>query len=185
VRTRARPIAILSGVTLVLTATLATPARAVSDTTAATIVVNAGSLAITIPASTNIGSASTGTATITNQLGTVTVTDQRGVYLGSWTTTVSAQDFKTGGQTANETIVKGQVSYWSGPTTSTSGIGGSFTPGQATSADKVSLSISRTALSATGRIGNNTAAWNPTNIINIPSTAVVGLYTGTITHSVA
>jgi hypothetical protein len=34
-------------------------------------------------------------------------------------------------------------------------------------------------------VGNNTTTWNPTLIVTIPSTAVAGTYTGTVTHSVA
>jgi hypothetical protein len=181
-----RPIAILGGAMLLWTWTSVDPARAASDATSATLTVTAGSLSITVPASKALGSVATGTATVSSQLGTVTVTDLRGQYLGTWTTTVSVQsgDFTTGGGTAPETISKARVDYWSGAATSTSGTA-TFTAGQANAGAKVTLSSSKTAFSATSIIGNNSAAWNPTVIINVPSAAVAGVYSGTVIHSVA
>ncbi|MEY2419168.1 MAG: hypothetical protein QOG90_1848, partial [Actinomycetota bacterium] len=68
--------------------------------------------------------------------------------------------------------------------TSTSGTG-TFTPGQLLAANKVTLGATRTAFSATVVVGNNSAAWNPTVIVNVPANAVAGAYSGTVTHSVA
>jgi hypothetical protein len=144
----------------------------------------AGALSISAPASASLGSVGTGTATTSAQLGSTSVTDNRGTLLGTWTASVSSTDFTTGTATADETIAKAQADYWSGATTSTSGIG-VFTPGQLLAANKVTLAAQRTAFSASALVGNNTAAWNPTVIINIPSDSVAGTYSGTITHSVA
>jgi hypothetical protein len=47
------------------------------------------------------------------------------------------------------------------------------------------LAASRTAFSAGSVVGNNSVSWNPTVTINIPSAAVAGTYSGTVTHSVA
>jgi hypothetical protein len=152
-------------------------------TTSTTFALTAGTLSISTPSSKVLGTAATTGSTISAQLGTVTVTDERGTTLGSWTATVSSSDFTTGGATANETIAKASVDYWSGSAT-TSGTG-TFTPGQLLAANKQALSASRTAYAATVLVGNNTAAWNPTVILNIPASAVAGDYTGTITHSVA
>jgi hypothetical protein len=187
VRPRARPIVILSGAALLMTLARTPAWAATSAATSATFVVNAGSLSITVPGSpASLGSVATGTASLSAQLGTVSVTDQRGLVSGSWTVTVSAIDFTTGGHTASETIAKGQASYWSGPATATAGAGPpTFTPGQANAAAKVALSTSRTAFSASGAVGNNSASWNPTVVITIPGSAVAGTYSGTITHSVA
>jgi len=60
-----------------------------------------------------------------------------------------------------------------------------FGPGQLLVANKVTLATSRTAFSASALVGNNTASWNPTVNVTIPSAAVAGDYTGTITHSIA
>jgi hypothetical protein len=34
-------------------------------------------------------------------------------------------------------------------------------------------------------VGDNSASWNPTFIVSLPAAAVVGTYTGTVTHSAA
>jgi hypothetical protein len=47
------------------------------------------------------------------------------------------------------------------------------------------LNVSRTAFTLTAGTGNNTATWNPTLVVALPAAAVVGTYTGTVTHSVA
>lgn len=141
-------------------------------------------VAITAPTSKNLGSAATGTATITAQLGTVTVTAS-GIVAPSFTASVSATVFTTGGKTANETIAKSSVKYWSGPATAFSGLLGNPTPGQVDAAHAQNLATSRTAFSGTGLALSISCAWNPTIIITIPASAVVGTYSGTITHSVA
>jgi hypothetical protein len=43
----------------------------------------------------------------------------------------------------------------------------------------------QTVVTATAGSGDNTATWNPTVAMAVPATAVGGLYTGTITHSVS
>jgi hypothetical protein len=174
--------AVLAGIFFLLMSATALPAHAA--TTSTTFVLTAGSLSISAPASKNLGSAATGSATISAQLGTTTVTDNRGALLGSWTSTVSSTSYTTGGGTANETIPNSAVTYWSGGATASSGTG-TFTPGQATSGNAVALSSSQTAFSASAVVGNNTVSWNPTVTVNIPSAAVAGTYSGTITHSVA
>jgi hypothetical protein len=158
------------------------PARAADTTTTFTLA--AGSLSISAPASSGLGSGSTGGGTLSAQLGTVTVTDSRGALLGTWTASVSSTDFTTGGATANETVGKGQVTYWSGAATASSGTA-VFLPGQAAAVNAQALSVARTAFSASAIVGNNSASWNPTVTVNVPAAAVAGTYTGTITHSVA
>jgi hypothetical protein len=175
-------LAVITGLALV---GIAGPAQAATtgDTTT-TFTLTGGALAITTPASKALGSIATGVANTTAaQLGTVSVADTRGALLGSWTTSVASTDFTTGSATANETIAKVNADYWSGALTTTGT--GAFTPGQLLVANKVTLTASRTAASAATVVGNNTASWNPTVTVNIPSAAVAGDYTGTITHSIA
>lgn len=117
-------------------------------------------------------------------MGLVQVTDARALLLPTWTATVSSTDFTTGGATTAETIVKANVSYWSGLATATTGIG-VFVPGQATALLAQSLSAPRTAYSLTSGTGSNSATWNPTLVVAVPGAAVAGTYTGTVTHSVA
>jgi hypothetical protein len=170
----------LAAATFAVIAT-ALPARAADTTT--TFSLAAGALSISAPASRDLGAGSAGAA-LSSQLGVVTVTDNRGALLGTWTATVSSTNFTTGGATANETIDKSQVTYWSGAATATSGTA-AFTPGQPLAANAQALGVSRTAFSATGVVGNGSATWNPTITVNVPAAAVAGTYTGTITHSVA
>ncbi|MDI2031103.1 hypothetical protein QFW96_20900 [Saccharopolyspora sp. TS4A08] len=139
-------------------------------------------LTITAPTTANLGSAGIGD-TVTGQLGTVTASDTTGVPTLTWTATVTSTNFVTGAGTSPQTIPTTAVRYWSGPATSTSGIG-TFTPGQPTQANAVTLNSPRTAFSRIGT-GYSTASWNPTIQITIPSTAAAGTYSGTITHSLA
>lgn len=116
------------------------------------------------------------------QMGQVTV-QSSGVM--RWTTTVSATNFTTGGGSAGQTIARGNLSYWSGPLVSKSGPGTS-TPGQPTSANKVTLDTARTAFSyTTSNTNSSSVIWQPTLIMSVPASAVAGTYTGTVTHSVA
>lgn len=142
-------------------------------------------LSISVPASASLGSGPAGSGTRTAQLGVITVTDTA-ILTPGFTATVASTTFVTGGGSANETIGLANVSYWSGAATSASG--GTLlvpVPGQATSANKVVLTSSRTAFSASAATGGITVKWNPTLIVTIPASSVVGTYTGTITHSVA
>ena len=75
------------------------------------------------------------------------------------------------------------VSYWSGAATATSGVG-TLLGSQLTSGLAVVVNAAQTAFTGGSLIGNNSASWNPT-LITIPSAAVVGTFTGTVTHTVA
>ncbi|RVX40710.1 hypothetical protein EDD27_3128 [Nonomuraea polychroma] len=139
-------------------------------------------LEITVPDSVAAGSTGPG-GTISATLGTVTVTDARPSD-PSWSVTVSATDFTTGGGSAAETVTAGEVAYWSGPVTGSSG-GGSHTPGQDTAQARVALSVPVTAFS--GRktsLSTQITSWQPTLVITPPLSAVAGTYTGVIVHSV-
>ncbi|WP_461086863.1 hypothetical protein [Streptomyces deserti] len=133
-------------------------------------------LTITAPTTANLGTAAIG-GTRTAQLGTVTVNAQ---LAPSWTATVSATNLTTNGGT----IPNGNISYWSGPATATSGLG-TCTPGQPTTAQAVPLNAARTAFTRSGGNNQHSCSWNPTLTITVPSTAVAGTYQATITHSVA
>jgi hypothetical protein len=178
-------------VTTVITTTVliglgtAVPANADAATgsTGTTFTLGAGALGISVPATASLGSGIPGT-TITGALGVVTVTDLRGALAGSWTASVSSSQFITGGGTTAETVDKSNVSYASGAATSTSGVG-VIVPGQLTNLLAQSLSVSRTAFSATATVGNTSAVWNPTILVAVPASAVAGTYSGTLTHSVA
>ena len=151
------------------------------------IVLIAGGLTITVPSGSpsavNLGTGGLGTS-ISGQLGPVTVSDSRGLSLG-WTASVSGSDFKTGGGSASETLTVGHLAYWSGPATSSSGVA-VFTPGQATASQKVALSTSaQLAFKTLSVLLNSSATWNPTLVVTVPASAIAGVYTGTITHTVS
>jgi hypothetical protein len=164
---------------------LAAPQAHAADTTTTFVLSAAGGLSISVPASTQLSAGTaTNAGTLTAQLGAVSVSDLRGSLLGAWTASVTSSDFTTGTATAEETIAKANVSYWSGAATAATGIAVA-TPGQLTVAQAQPLSASRTAFAATATVGNNSSTWNPTIVVTVPSTAVVGTYSGTITHSAA
>ncbi|MER5625712.1 hypothetical protein ABT061_32205 [Streptosporangium sp. NPDC002544] len=162
------------------------PASTTCSTTVNFTVTAPDGLTITVPAGpVNVGSAAPG-GQISGQLGVITVSDQRAALSATWVASVVAATggFTTGGGTAAETIPNPDVLYWSGAATSTTGTG-TFVPGQANAAAAQSLDTSRTAFSKTSGSGDNSAAWNPTIVINVPAQAVAGTYTGTVNHSVA
>lgn len=140
-------------------------------------------LDITVPPTASLGGGLAGT-TLSRSLGTVTVRDTRSVNPNTWTATVSATAFVTAGGGAGKTIATTQVSYWSGPVTKQNG-GGTKVPGQATAAQAVTLTVARVAFSKTSGNQRNSVSWAPTLRVAIPAGAVGGVYTGTITHSVA
>jgi hypothetical protein len=171
--------ALVGIVTLVAVLSPAAAAQAAtSASTTVTFTVSVGTLDITAPATVDLGTAVPG-ATVSGSIGPVTVTDTRGDVAAVWTATVSSTPFVNGASTIPNTA----VTYWSGPTTASTPATG-FTPGQPTAGDAVALGATVTAFSFSGS-GGNTATWNPTLAVAVPSTAIVGVYTGTVTHSVS
>ncbi|MEU5782428.1 hypothetical protein [Micromonospora lupini] len=169
---------------------LAAPAAAApTDTTTTTFEVLVGTLDIVAPATADLGTGAPG-STITGQLGVVTVTDSRGSADASWVASVTATVFQTGGGSPPETVLPSEIDYWSGPAAGavppTTG-DGTFTEGQTTAGDAQPLDsvTPLTAFTHTGGSGGNTANWNPTLIVNVPLDSIAGVYTGTVTHSVA
>ena len=137
-----------------------------------------GVLSITAPASASLGSAAPG-GTAAAYLGTVQVTDGRAGVAG-WTVTTSATDFTTGVGNAAETIPVHDVRYLIGGFTSTTG-SATFTPTLLTDLSGTAQAV----VTATYVNGDNSAAWNPVIQVLVPSGAVGGTYSATITHSVA
>jgi hypothetical protein len=170
-------LSVASAGTMVVMAAPADAAQGVTFT------LTAGVLQVSDPADKSLGSVATGTSTISNTLGNTTVTDNRGALLGTWTASVTGSDFTTGAASADETIGKALVDYYSGASTASSGTAVRV-PGQATALVAQNLGAARTAFSATGVVGNNSTTWVPTVVVNIPSDSVAGVYSGTITHSV-
>ncbi|MEU4567568.1 ice-binding family protein [Micromonospora sp. NPDC023956] len=153
-----------------------------TDTITRSTCAEPGELSISAPAAADLGGAAPG-GTVSDHLGPVTVTDERGFSDASWTASVVATDFVTTGSPVR-TVPGVNVSYWSGPATSTSG-NGTFTSGQPTPGDAQTLDVQRTAYTLTDGSGVTSATWDPVVSVRIPLTAVVGAYTGTVTFSVA
>jgi hypothetical protein len=167
--------------TTTTTSSSTTSTTAGSSTTSTTVGAQAGALSITVPSDVNAGaqSAASGTS-FSVSLGTVEVNDSRAGLARTWTTSVSSSSFTGPGGT----ITAGSIRYWSGPATGSSGTI-VLIPGQLTSVGAVTLDSTRTAFSSTGGVGTTSASWSPTIIVTVPSGALSGAYSGTITHSVA
>ncbi|MFE6868931.1 hypothetical protein ACFVFS_20525 [Kitasatospora sp. NPDC057692] len=146
---------------------------AFDPSTTLTFVVTSGALTMTVPVSAALGSGSPGTQ-ISAPIGPVNVVDLRALLSASWTVTASSTDFTNGPSTIPAT----SATYTAGTVTTTGVI--TVTP------TNVTLNNSpQTVVTGTGGVGDNTATWNPTVAVSLPASAVGGIYTGTLTHSVA
>lgn len=161
-------VAVLSGAAVAAFA----PSASAGDTTI-TMTVTSGALSISVPVSANLGSGAPGT-TVSAAVGAMSVVDNRALLSASWTVTVACTDFANGASV----IPVSNASYSPGTITTTGTITVTPTP--------VTLSNSaQPTLTGSAGVGDNTASWNPTVSINIPASAIGGLYTGTVTHSVS
>ncbi len=144
-----------------------------------TVAVVTGVLLITAPASADLGAAAPG-GTVSAELGIVQVTDNRAGLAVSWTATVSSTDFTTGDGMAAQTIPVHDADYLISSFTATTG-SATFTPTPVTAMSTAAQAV----VTATNVHGDNSAAWNPVVQVSVPSGAVAGTYTATITHSVS
>ncbi|MFE7191292.1 hypothetical protein [Kitasatospora sp. NPDC057541] len=149
-------------------------AVAASDpSTTLTFVVTSGALTMSVPVSAALGSGAPGTQ-ISAPIGPVTVVDNRALLSASWTVTASETDFANGPSTIPAT----DATYTAGTVTTTGVITVTTT--------SVTLTNSpQTVVTGSAGIGDNTATWDPTVTVSVPASAVGGLYTGTLTQSVA
>jgi len=182
-------LSMAAAMTAGLAALVPAAANAGSGDTASTFTLtgNVAGLAIAVPDGSttpvDLGSASTGAASLSHPLGNVTVTDTRGALTATWSATASSTNFITGGASANETVTKANVGYWAGVGTAQAGQVGAFLPA-GTALTPVALGSTSAVGSWTG-VGNNTVTWNPTVTFTLLPSQVAGTYTGTITHSVS
>ena len=162
------------GILLAATTTLiALPAGAA---TPATFTLTAGALSISAPtASVSLGSqvAATSASTIIGALGPVTVTDQRGGTT-TWTTSVISTAFTPPAGPADPA---NNVSYAAGAITDSPTVVATAVPAP----DLTGVSTVVTGAST----GISTATWNPTISVVVPANFAPGVYSATITHSVA
>ncbi|HUK69832.1 MAG TPA: hypothetical protein VLW50_13955 [Streptosporangiaceae bacterium] len=155
------------------------PTGSVDPACVSTVDVITGTLSITVPAAADLGAADAGASTDAG-LGTVEVTDDRALAGASWTATVSATDFTTGAGVPAQTITAAHATYFINALDTTSG-SGAFTPAPVT----ILASTPEPVVTATDGNGDDSATWNPAVQITVPPTAVAGVYTATITHSVS
>jgi hypothetical protein len=171
--------------TLAVGLSAAPAVAAPTDDTVVTFTIVGGTLDILSAATANLGNGNQAN-TFGGQLGAVAVSDTRAAATASWTATTTSTDFETGAGGTGEVIAATEVDYWSGAATAGPAGSGTFAPGQANAAAAAALDNDDdlTAFTHTGGTGNNSVSWNPTLIITAGAANVVGIYTGTVTHSV-
>jgi hypothetical protein len=147
-----------------------------SAATPMSFTLTAGALSISTPtANAILGSqvASTTSSTISGTIGVVTVTDQRGGTT-TWTASAIATAFTPSGGPADPAS---NVSYFAGTITQTATV--------VATAINVSDLTGTSAVVTGASTGISTASWNPTISVIVPANFAPGIYTATITQSVA
>ena len=182
-------LSMAAAMTAGLAALVPAAANAGSGDTASTFTLtgNASGLSISVPDGSStpvdLGTTTTGSASLTHALGNVSVTDTRGALAATWSVTGSTTDFTTGTATANETVAAANVGYYAGAGSALAGQVGAFTP-VGTALTPVPLAAA-TPVGAWAGVGNNTVTFNPTVSFTLLPSQVAGTYSGTITHSVS
>ena len=168
-----RKLLLVVGSAAALAAVMTIPAGAVG--TSASFTLTAGALSISAPAgpvSLGTQAVSNAQSTISGTLGVVTVSDLRG-GVTTWTASVISTAFTP----------------TAGPADPASNI--SYTAGTITQANVVATAVPETDLTGVSTVmtgssaSNSTASWNPTITIIVPANEAAGVYTATITDSVA
>lgn len=154
-------------------------AHPASAQTPASLTIEGGALLITVPADAgSLGSRANTVngGTISGPLGEVQVNDARSAAAGSgWVASVISTAFTP---SSGPAIAASAVSYTAG---SISKVG----TATYTANDPVNLTGQSAAVTATGITGDNAATWNPVIHVAVPGGTAAGVYTATITHSVA
>ncbi len=167
---------LIPGAALILSLGTALPASA--DTTAATVTVTGGALAITAPPDAgSLGSRSNtvGGGTISGPLGQVQVNDARSAAAGSgWVASAISTAFTP---PSGPAIPASAVGYTAGVITKVGTA--TFTANNPNDMTGVAAVVT-----ATGITGDNSATWNPTINVAVPGGMAAGVYSATITHSV-
>jgi hypothetical protein len=143
-----------------------------------------GTIAISQPSGTAAltGGALAGIAgsAITGSLGSTTVTDQRGGTTG-WTSTIAQTTAFTDGTT---TIPVGNTKAWVGSAIVPTGIAVVTSGTYVSQATGLALSgTGQNFVTATAVVGNNSATFNPSIAVTLPSNATAGDDTGVITQT--
>ena len=142
--------------------------------TATTFTMAAGTLAVAVQPTAGLTGALTGVTSITGNLGNVTVTDGRGGVV-AWNLTAGSSTFLSTPVDVPSTST--DVTYATGTVVVT---------GQVTAPAFSAASIMTPAvvIASAAVSGNNTASFDPTLVVTLPSRALAGAYAGTVTTSV-
>ena len=168
-----RKLLLLATTLALLGVATALPARAATPTS---FTLTAGALSISAPTgSVSLGSqvASTSQSTISGPLGVVAVSDQRGGPT-TWTASVISTAFTPPAGPADPAS---NVSYAAGAITASATVVATAVPAP----DLTGVSPVVTGTST----GISSASWNPTISVIVPANFAPGVYSATITHSVA
>ncbi len=164
------------GAAAALTAGAVSPASAAEGDTTTTFALAGSALSISVQPTATLTGGAAGDTSVNGQLGQVQVTDLRG-GTSAWSAKATSTTFTNGGTGDSLTTSTG-VSYNSGAITTT---------GTIVIVPKGAKSLSGTPIEVaapTSVIGNNTARWNPTLTVTLPSNSLAGTYTGTVNTSV-
>jgi len=163
-----------------------------ADTPVTFTLTTTGVLAITAPTDTvDLGSGSSHSVgsiigTVGN-FGAVTVTDNRALNPSDWIATVSSTDFTNA---AGDVIPATDATYHTGTIAADTNSGlplAGTTSGTIVDDTATGLGLTNAAqdvVTESGFDGDNAATWTPTINVAVPALAVVGIYDGTVTHSV-
>jgi hypothetical protein len=167
------------------TAVLAFTAGTATAAQPVTFTIAGGGLSISAPTATTNLTVNSGSTQASGQLGATTVTDLRATFLGSYTVTMTASAMDhDGANDGGYQIASSSVTAYSGSTTSTTG---TVTTIPTTSAAPAAVggASGATLFQGTLEAGATTATYNPTLVVAIPSTALAGSYTGSVTQTVS
>jgi hypothetical protein len=171
--------ALATGAVLSLTAGVADAAQPV------TFSITGGGLSISAPSTPVTLAVNGGSTQASGQLGATTVTDLRSVFLGSYTVTMSASAFDHDGPNDGDyAIPASNVTAYSDGLTGSSGVIVAVVS-TALFPASVGNPSGATLMAGTAQIGATTATYNPTLQVAIPSTALAGTYTGSVTQTVS
>ena len=165
--------------TVALLAVGALPASAAEGDTTTTFTLSGGALTVTVNPAASLPGGNSGQPNVTGQIGQVSVSDLRG-GTASWTAYVKSSAFSTynGVATTNSTSVE----YNTGLVNKS---GNSTVTGTENGNILLAPVADSPVVTASAVVGNNTANWEPTLKVNLPSDSLAGNYSGVVHTSVA
>jgi hypothetical protein len=150
-----------------------------------TFTLSGGGLSMSAPTTTVNLAVNGGSTQASGQLGAVTVTDGRATFLGSYTVNMTAIAFDhDGANDGGYAIPASAVTGYSGAATANTGTAVLVTTSSLLPA-AIGGATGATIFQGTLEAGGTTATYNPTVLVAIPSTALSGSYTGSVTQTVS